>query len=122
MTTDDVPFDGTVLQIAAAKASVGPGRLPALLAAVQTALEPDLGEYRRRYECVHEDESRIVFLVPADHWSGVGDRIGLTGREADAVRRTHAQQLLRVGSELDRREEFDTALEIREAVVIGTDE
>jgi hypothetical protein len=114
-----LPFDGTVLQLAAAKASVAPSRLPDLLAAVEADLGRRAGEYDRRFERVHEDPERRVYLVPADHWTGVGDRLGLGRREADAVRRTHEEQLLRLGSTTDRRDEFESALEIREAVVVG---
>ena len=57
--------------------------------------------------------------MPTDHWVSVGETLGLPEREIDAVRRAHAQQLKRIGSKTDRREEFETALEIREAVVIG---
>jgi len=56
--------------------------------------------------------------VPEGHWAEVCSDLGLPEREVDAVRRAHAQQLRRVGSKTDRREEFETALEIREAVVI----
>jgi hypothetical protein len=62
-----------------------------------------------------------VFLVPRDHWGAVGERLGLAARERDAVRRAHEEQLRRVGSETGRRDEFEAALEIRSAVVIGVD-
>jgi len=64
-------------------------------------------------------DGREAFLVDGDHWERVGAELGLGERERDAVRRAHAAQLERLGSETDRREEFETALEIREAAVIG---
>lgn len=115
----DAPIDGQVLLVTAAKASVSPDRLPDLLARVQADLGPRLDEYRRSYECVAEDESRAVFLVSDDHWERVGDRLDLGRREVDAVRRAHEEQLRRLGSTLDRRDEFDSALDIRSAVVVG---
>lgn len=118
---DDQPIDGQVLLLTAAKASVGPGALPGLLSRVQAELAPRLDEYRRRYELAHEDGERAVFFVESDHWDGVGDRLGLGRRETDAVRRAHEEQLRRVGSETDRRDEFEAALELRAAAVIGLD-
>ena len=65
------------------------------------------------------DEDRAVFLVPDGHWADVGFELDLPEREVDALRRAHAQQLRRIGTRTDRREELETALEIREAVVVG---
>nr|WP_251344370.1 hypothetical protein [Haloplanus sp. GDY1] len=105
--------------LASAKASVGPGRLSDLLETVQADLRGRLDTYRREFERVADGDGREVFLVPTDHWEDVGDRLGLDRRGIDAVARTHAEQLRRIGSDTGRREEFETALEIREAVVIG---
>jgi hypothetical protein len=116
----DHPIEGPAVLIAAAKASVPGDRLPALLAAVQTSLEGELATYRRRFECVAEDADRAVFLADDGHWGRLGERLGFNDRETDAARRAHTQQLRRLGSRTDRREEFETALEIREAVVLGT--
>lgn len=113
------PLDGQVLILAAAKASVPAERLPGLVDRVQADLGPRFETYRRSYEAVHEADDRWVFLVPLDHWESVGDRLGLTLREREAVRRAHEEQLRRVGSETDRREEFESALDIRSAVVVG---
>jgi hypothetical protein len=115
------PLDGQVLILAAAKASVPAERLPDLVDQVQADLGPRLETYRRAYEAVHESAERWVFLVPPDHWETVGDRLGFTTRECEAVRRAHEEQLRRVGSEADRREEFESALEIRSAVVVGVE-
>ncbi|MFB6103032.1 MAG: hypothetical protein ABEJ73_10760 [Haloplanus sp.] len=113
------PIDGQVFMLAAAKASVGPSTLSDLLARVQADLADRRDTYRREFERVAVQDDREVFLVPTDHWETVGDRLDFGRRETDAVARTHAEQLLRIGSATDRREEFETALEIREAVVIG---
>jgi len=113
------PIDGQALLLATAKASVGPQDLPNLLDAVQADLSDGLPEYRRRYELVYEGDATCVFLVEADHWATVAERVGLDSRERDAVRRAHAEHLRRIGSREDRREEFETALGIRSCVVIG---
>lgn len=113
------PIDGQVFMLASAKASVDPGTLSTLLGRVQTHLADRRETYRREFECVAESDDREVFLVPREHWETVGDRLELGERERKAVARTHAEQLRRIGSDTDRDEEFETALEIREAVVIG---
>jgi len=113
------PIDGQVFMLTSAKASVGPGRLSDLLVTVQSDLHDRLDTYRRDFERVAEADDREIFLVPTDHWQRIGERLGLGRRETDAVARAHAEQLRRIGSETDRRDEFETALEIREAVVIG---
>jgi len=115
----DHPIGGTALLKAGALASVPLARLPVLLARVQADLGPRLESYRRRYECIEADDDREAFLVESDHWNVVGDRLGLTEREADAVRRAHEAAVERIGSATGRREEYDTAFEIRTAVVIG---
>ncbi|WP_142857639.1 hypothetical protein [Salinigranum halophilum] len=120
MTRGD-PLDGQVLVLAAAKASVPAERLPELVDQVQADLGPRLETYRRTYEAVAESPERWVFLVPLDHWDTVGERLGLTARECEAVRRAHEEQLRRVGTETGRREEFESALDIRSAAVVGVE-
>jgi hypothetical protein len=116
------PLDGQVLMIAAAKASVPLHRLPTLVDRVQSDLGPRLETYRRRYEAVHETPERCVFMVPVDHWESVGERLDLTTRERSAVRRAHEEQLRRIGSDEGRSEEFESALDIRSAVVVGVED
>ncbi|MEZ3165695.1 hypothetical protein ABNG03_19190 [Halorubrum sp. RMP-47] len=116
------PIGGTALVKATALASVPAGRLPALLARVQADLGPRIEAYRRRYERVAAESDREAFLVEPDHWDDVADRIGLAGRERDAVVRAHEATVERIGSVCGRREEFETALEIRSCVVIGVGE
>ena len=120
MTTDaDAPIEGQILLLTAAKASVGPERLPDLVAQVQTDLQPRLEEYERRYELVHETSGSRVFLAERGHWETVGERLGLDRREVDAVRRAHTEQFRRFGRREDRRDEFEAALDIRDPVVVG---
>ncbi|ADJ14331.1 hypothetical protein [Halalkalicoccus jeotgali] len=114
------PIDGQVVLLAAAKASVAGNRLPGLLERAQSKLEPDLGTYRRRYELAVETDDACCFFVPADHWETVGADLGLERREYRAIQRTHEEQLLRLGKREDRRAEFETALEVRSAAVVGT--
>lgn len=113
------PIDGQPLLLAAAKASVGGERLAPLVEAVQSYLGPQLDDYRRRYETAHETDERVAFFVPEDHWADLGEQFDFAQREWDAVRRAHEEQLLFDGRDADRREEFDTALEVRGVVVIG---
>lgn len=114
------PLDGQVLLLAAAKASVAPDHLPRLVDRAQAHLGPRIEAYRREYECVAEEDGRAVFLVEQGHWTRVGEELGLDEREVDALRRAHEEQLRRTGTAGDRREEFESALDIREAVVVGT--
>ena len=114
------PLDGQVLVLAAAKASVTPARLPRLVDRAQAHLGPKLAAYHRRYECVAEESDRSVFLVERGHWSEVGADLDFDEREVDALRRAHAEQLRRIGTVTGRREEFESALDIREAAVVGT--
>ncbi|QCJ48465.1 hypothetical protein FCF25_02405 [Haloprofundus sp. MHR1] len=105
--------------VAGAKASIPPERLPALLTRTQADLGGRIDDYRQRYELVDETDEYAAFFVPDDHWAGVGERLGLDHRETDAIRRTHEEQLRRIGRSDGRREEFDSALEIRQVAVIG---
>ena len=114
-----LPLDGDVLLYTGATASVSPERIEPLLRTVQASLRDRRDAYRRRYESAFGGDERRVLLVPTGHWASLGDELGLPEREVDAARRAHAQQLKRIGSKTDRREEFETALEIREAVVVG---
>lgn len=113
----DHPIDGQVLLLAGAKASVAPDRLPDLVARVAAALDP--ADYSRSYEEACATPEQRVYFVEGGHWEAIGEAVGLTRREREAVQRAHAEQLLRLGRERGRRGEFETALELREAVVVG---
>ncbi|QRV16368.1 hypothetical protein JMJ58_05620 [Haloterrigena salifodinae] len=114
------PIEGQILVLTAAKASVAPTRLPDLVDRAQRRLAADRERYRREYERVHADDLREAFLVEWGHWEAVGEELDMTDRERSAVRRAHEEQLLRIGRRTDREETFETALEIREPVCIGT--
>ncbi|MDZ7702434.1 MAG: hypothetical protein U5J98_10470 [Halobacteriales archaeon] len=116
---DPHPLDGAAVLVAGAKASVPLERLPSLLEAAQARLAPRKAAYERRYECVHADGGTRTFLAEPGHWRELGVELGFTEREADAAARAHAEQVRRLGRELGRAEEFETALEIREAVVVA---
>lgn len=113
------PIDGQILLLTAAKASVSPQRLPDLVDLVQADLAPRFDEYARQYEAVFEGEDVAAFFVPDGHWEAIGERMGFERLETDAVRRAHHEQLTRRGRRDDRLDEFETALEIRDCVLIG---
>lgn len=118
MTVAGEPIDGQILLLAAAKASVGPQRLPDLVDLVQVELAPRLEEYAREYEVAYETDDHVAFFVDDGHWSTVRERLGFDEREIDAARRAHHEQLLREGRRRDRREEFERALDIRDCLLI----
>ena len=113
-------IEGQILLLTAAKASVPPERLPALVERAGAYLEGNLTQYRREYECVFEDDGRAVFFVEWGHWENVGEELGFSVRERSAVRRAHEEQLRRIGRREDRIAEFETALEIRDPVLVST--
>jgi hypothetical protein len=119
MAGDGDPMDGQVLLLTAAKASVSPQRLPDIVDLTQAHLADRLDEYRREYEVAFDQPDRVGFFVDDGHWEALGHRLGFDEQEADALRRIHAAQLRRIGKELGRMEEFETALDIRDALVIG---
>jgi hypothetical protein len=114
------PIDGQTLLLVAAKASVGPRRLPDLVDAVQADLRDRRAAYERTYELAHETDDYAAFFVEDGHWETIRERVGFDDRETDAVRRAHHEQLRRDGRRVGRREEFETALEVRACVLVGT--
>ncbi len=114
------PVEGEILLLAGAKSSLDPARVSDLVDVVQADLGDEVGRYRRQFERVHADGDREAFLADADHWERVGERLDFDDREVDAVRRAHDEQLRRIGRRQDRQAEFESALEIRDAVVIRT--
>jgi hypothetical protein len=115
----DGPIEGQVLLVTAAKASVPPRTIPELVARVQAQLDDRRASYDRAHERVVRTGGFDGYLVDAGHWDEVGAAAGLDGRETDAVRRAHREQLLHTGRREGREAEFEAALEIREPVLIG---
>ncbi|WP_158055540.1 hypothetical protein [Halorussus halophilus] len=113
------PLEGDVLVLTAAKASVAGEQVPVLVSKAQQEVEERTEGIRRTNECVFEDDERAVYLVPEGFWREVGEAIELGPREYEAVERAHAEQLRRIGRRENRGEEFETALELREVVVLG---
>lgn len=113
------PIDGEPMLVAAAKASVAPRRLPDLLETAQDELGGRLGEYRRGYERAFDGDRYEAFFVEVSHWEELGAELGFSRQERDAVARAHREQLLWTSRDADRREEVETALDLREVVVIG---
>lgn len=114
------PIDGESVLLAGARASVTLARLSELLERAQRHLRRRHDEYTRTFEQIEGAGERAYFLASEGHWDAVGDDLELTDREADALRRVHETQFLRDGRTLDRLEEFETSVEIREPVAIAT--
>jgi hypothetical protein len=121
MSESTHPIEAQVLLVAGATASVPPERLSALVERAQRYVQPRQEAYERASERVAGTDGLAYYLVDAGHWADVGDDIDLDRRESDAVRRAHTEQFKRDGRRLDRSEEFETALEIREVVVVEDD-
>ena len=115
-----IPIDGPVILYTCAVASIPARAMGPLLRDVQAHLHAHRQRYARRWECAIETPARAIYLVNPGHWDEVGAALSLGRRQQDAVERAHRRQLLAAGRERERREEFQTALEIRTAVVIGT--
>lgn len=113
------PIEGQTVLLAGARASVTLSRLSALLERAQQQLVDRYAEYDRRFEGIDGAEGRSYFLASESHWARVGEELDLTDREADALRRAHEAQFLRDGRTLDRHDEFETSVEIREPVAIA---
>jgi hypothetical protein len=116
------PIEGQILLLTAAKASVTPTQLPDLVDLAQKRLAADRERYRREYERLYEGDGLEAFAVETGHWAELGAELGMSDRKRSAVERAHEEQLLRIGRRTDREDELETALEIREPVLIGTDE
>lgn len=113
------PIESQVVLLAGAKASVSLARLSDLLAQAQTALAERTDEYERRFEQIEASSEAVFVLAEDGYWQELGHEIGLTEREIDAVARTHAAQFERDGRRLDRKEEFETTLEIRDVLAVS---
>jgi hypothetical protein len=116
----DGPLDDNAVVLTAAKASVPGPRLLELIDLAQEYLESQSAAYDRQYECVYEDTAQTVFFVEEGHWAELGTDLDIPRREWNALQRAHREHLEKLSRDLDRHEEFLTALEVRETVVIGT--
>lgn len=119
MTEVTHPIEGDVVLLAGAKASVTLPRLSELLEAVQQHLGGRIGEYDRQFERIEGTDGVVYYLAGAEFWDEVGAELELGKRETDAIRRTHETQFKHDGRRLDRRDEFETSLEIRDVVVLA---
>lgn len=113
------PIEGQVVLLAGAQASVPLERLSELLAAAQAHLVDRRDSFARRYETIEAAGDGRYYLADDGRWSAVGRDLELDDREVKALRRTHASQFRRDGRRLDRVEEFESALDIRDVVAIA---
>ena len=114
----DHPFPEEVLLLTAGDGLVHPGRLPELLSVVQADLSLRLQEYRENHECAYEDDHLVAFFVAGDHWRAIADRLGFETGAVDATRSAHARLLVGLGADVGRTDEFETALDVQDCVVI----
>lgn len=113
------PIEGQVVLLAGAKASVTLERLSRLLEVAQRHLDPQQPTYEREYERVTTDDDAAYYLVERGHWERMGENLELNRREWASLRRAHAEQLRRTGRRNGHGAEYETALEIREVVVLS---
>lgn len=113
------PIEGQIVLLAGAKASVSLTRLSDLLSEAQEHLSEVTEEYERRFERIDACNNGVYFLAEDGHWETLGAELDFTTREAQAVARTHKAQFERDGRRMDRKEEFETTLEIRDVVDIN---
>lgn len=112
------PIEGQMLLLAGAQASVTLPHLSELVSRAHEYVTTRREEYLRRFERIDEEGGPSYCLVEASHWEEIGTALGLEEREIDALRRAHALQFRRAGRRLDRLEEFESAMEIRDVVVV----
>jgi len=113
------PIEGQVVLLAGAQASVTLTHLSELLERVQHHVAESRAEYDRQYERIPASRDADYYLADRGRWDALGRQLELDDREVDAVRRTHAEQFRRDGRRQDRREEFETTLDIRDVVAIA---
>jgi hypothetical protein len=113
------PIEGQIVLVAGARASVTLTRLSGLVERAQRHVRGNRDEYDRQFERIEGPQDLVYYLADQDHWETVGEELGLDDRETDAVRRAHAEQFRRTGRRLDRLDEFETTMEIRDVVVMS---
>lgn len=112
------PIEGQVVLLAGAQASVTLSQLSAIIQRAQDHVRQRSTGYVDQYECIDGTDGVCYVLAESGHWDDVGDELSFTEREADAVRRAHAEQFRRDGRRLDRLDEFETTLEVRDPVAM----
>lgn len=119
MSDSSSPIEGQIVLLAGTQASVPLNQLPDLLEQVQTYLRANRETYDRGYERISGPREADYICVESGHWDTIGGELGLSEREQDAVRRAHVSQFARDGRRLDRTEEFETTLEIRDVLAVS---
>lgn len=114
------PIEGQILLLAGAQASVTLTQLPDLVGRAQAHIHSRLETYDRRYERIDGPRGTSYYLVDDGHWDQLGADLDMNDREIDAVRRAHTEQFRRDGRRLDRSDEFETTIEIRDIVAIDS--
>ncbi|KAA9399936.1 hypothetical protein Har1130_02305 [Haloarcula sp. CBA1130] len=120
MADPSYPIEGQIVLLAGTQASVPLDQLPDLLGQVQTHLRANHATYDREYERISGPREADYVCAQSGHWDSIGTELGLSDREQDAVRRAHAAQFERDGRRLDRSEEFEATLEIRDVLAVSS--
>ncbi|AUG48277.1 hypothetical protein BVU17_12365 [Haloarcula taiwanensis] len=118
MADSSYPIEGQIVLLAGTRASIPLDQLPDLLERVQTYLREHRATYDREYERISGPREADYVCAESGHWDSIGTELGLGDREQDAVRRAHTAQFERDGRRLDRSEEFETTLEIRDVLAV----
>ncbi|WP_336328952.1 hypothetical protein [Haloarcula sp. CGMCC 1.2071] len=121
MADPTYPIEGQIVLLAGTQASVPLDRLPDLLGQVQTYLRANRATYDREYERISGPREADYVCAESGRWDSIGTELGLSDREQDAVRRAHVAQFERDGRRLDRGEEFETTLEIRDVLAVSSE-
>jgi len=100
-------------------ADVDPETLDALLGRVADYFRGKERALERQYERAIDACDGVVLFADADFWERTGTALGFTEGEITAVKRAHEATLLLAGDHADRLGEFETALDVRTAVVLG---
>lgn len=118
MAEPSYPIEGQIVLLAGTQASVPLDQLPDLLGRVQTYLRANRATYDREYERISGPREADYVCAESGHWDSIGTELGLSDREQDAVRRAHVAQFERDGRRLDRGEEFEATLEVRDVLAV----
>ena len=118
MADPEYPIEGQIVLLAGTQASVPLDQLPDLLGQVQRYLRANRATYDREYERIDGPREADYVCAESGHWDSIGTELGLSDREQDAVRRAHVAQFERDGRRLDRGEEFEATLEIRDVLAV----